>query len=134
MGYSELIDKLGALPDEKRAEVFDFVDYLATRFAIHRAPDVDHWTDLEFAERAMQQALRGMDDDPVIYGLEAQGLATGRGVGEAPGVVIAVADAIAAVGETRRGAPAQEVIGEAQAVGRARVGASRTVPYFSRSR
>ena len=29
---------------------------------------MDHWTDREFADMAMQQALRGMDDDPVIYG------------------------------------------------------------------
>jgi len=67
MGYAELIEKLETLPDEKRAEVFDFVDYLAARFASHRAPAVDHWTDREFADMAMQQALRGMDDDPVIY-------------------------------------------------------------------
>lgn len=68
MGYAELIEKLETLPDEKRTEVFDFVDYLAARFASHRAPAVDHWTDEEFADMAMQQALRGMDDDPVIYG------------------------------------------------------------------
>jgi hypothetical protein len=29
---------------------------------------MDQWTDEEFADMAMQQALRGMDDDPVIYG------------------------------------------------------------------
>ncbi|MCF7977432.1 hypothetical protein U5801_00030 [Lamprobacter modestohalophilus] len=68
MVYAELIEKLERLPDEKRAEVFDFVDYLAARFTSHRAPIVDHWTDQEFADMAMQQALRGMDDDPVIYG------------------------------------------------------------------
>ena len=68
MGYAELIEKLETLPDEKRTEVFDFVDYLAARFAGHRARAVDQWTDLEFAEMAMQQALRGMDEDPVIYG------------------------------------------------------------------
>lgn len=68
MGYPELIEKLEALPDEKRTEVFDFVDYLAARFASDRAPAVDQWTDQEFADMAMQQALRGMDDDPVTYG------------------------------------------------------------------
>ena len=67
MGYAELIDKLKALPDEKRTEVFDFVDYLAARFGSHRAPTADQWTDREFAEMAMQQALRGMDEDAVIY-------------------------------------------------------------------
>ncbi|MBK1724529.1 DUF2281 domain-containing protein [Thiocystis violacea] len=68
MSYAELIDKLKTLPDEKRTEVFDFVDYLAARFASHGAPAVDQWTDREFSGMAMQQALRGMDDDPVIYG------------------------------------------------------------------
>ena len=68
MGYAELIKKLETLPDEKRAEVFDFVDYLAARFASHRGLAMDQWTDEEFADMAMQQALRGMDDDPVIYG------------------------------------------------------------------
>ena len=68
MGYAELIEKLEALPDEKRTEVFDFVDYLAARCASHRDGAVDQWTDPEFADMAMQQAMRGMDEDPVIYG------------------------------------------------------------------
>ena len=50
MGYAELIEKLETLPDEKRTEVFDFVDYLAARFASHRAPALDQWTDREFAD------------------------------------------------------------------------------------
>ena len=29
---------------------------------------MDHWTDREFADMAMQLALRGMHDDTVIYG------------------------------------------------------------------
>lgn len=67
MGYAELIAKLETLPDEKRTEVFDFVADLAVRFASHRTPAVDQWTDREFADMAMRQALRGMDEDPVIY-------------------------------------------------------------------
>jgi hypothetical protein len=31
MGYSELISKLEALPREKQAEVFEFVDFLSER-------------------------------------------------------------------------------------------------------
>jgi hypothetical protein len=67
VGYAELIEKLETLPGEQQAEVFDFVDYLAARFAGHRAPALDQWKDREFADMAMQQALRGLDDDPVIY-------------------------------------------------------------------
>lgn len=67
MCYSNLIEKIKTLPDEKRAEVFDFVDYLTTRFALHSNSDMTEWTDQEFAELSMQQAMRGMEDDPVIY-------------------------------------------------------------------
>jgi len=31
MGYAELISKLEALPSEKRAEVFEFVEFFAAR-------------------------------------------------------------------------------------------------------
>lgn len=68
MGYADLIEKLETLPDEKRTEVFDFVDDLAALFAGHRDPTVDQWMNREFAEMAMQQALRGIDKDSVIYG------------------------------------------------------------------
>lgn len=33
MGYAELIEKLQNLPEEKRAEVLDFVDFLAARLS-----------------------------------------------------------------------------------------------------
>ena len=32
MSYAELIEKLQALPQDKQAEVFDFVEYLVARF------------------------------------------------------------------------------------------------------
>lgn len=67
MGYANLIEKLKTLPDEKQAEVFDFVDYLTARFARPPIPDTRDWTTDEFREMSMQQALRGMHDDPVIY-------------------------------------------------------------------
>ena len=31
MGYAELIERLQTLPENKQAEVFDFVEFLATR-------------------------------------------------------------------------------------------------------
>ncbi|MBI4755348.1 MAG: DUF2281 domain-containing protein [Betaproteobacteria bacterium] len=69
MGYAELIEKLQALPQEKQAEVFDFVDFLAGRFGTaHGAPLArTDWSDAQFAEFAMRQALRGMEDEPVSY-------------------------------------------------------------------
>ena len=67
MGYADLIEKLQALPAEKQAEVFDFVEFLATRFGKAKPFAHDEWSDAEFAEFAMGQALRGMEDEPVLY-------------------------------------------------------------------
>lgn len=38
MGYAELIERLQALPAEKQAEVFDFVEFLAGRNAMPAPP------------------------------------------------------------------------------------------------
>ncbi len=65
MGYVELIEKLQTLPREKQAEVFDFVEFLAARFS-GTSPDAD-WTDVNFSEFSLAQALRGMEDDAVTY-------------------------------------------------------------------
>jgi len=69
MGYAELISKLDALPREKRAEVFDFVEFLASRCDTTSGKQLSHaeWTDAEFSELSMRQALRGMEEDAVIY-------------------------------------------------------------------
>jgi hypothetical protein len=72
MGYAELIGKLQALPVDKRAEVFDFVEFLITRY---KGPDPQpvtgqdggEWTDASFSDFSMGQALRGMEGDPVTY-------------------------------------------------------------------
>ncbi|MBN2885875.1 MAG: DUF2281 domain-containing protein [Chromatiaceae bacterium] len=66
MSYTELVEKIKQLPGEKQREVFDFVDYLTLRFT-HSTPAIDTWNEQEFAELSMQQALRGMDDDPIVY-------------------------------------------------------------------
>ena len=69
MGYVELIEKIQELPAEKQAEVFDFVEVLAKRFS--KVKDTPYapgeWSDAEFSEFAMGQALRGMEDEPVLY-------------------------------------------------------------------
>lgn len=69
MGYAELIETIQNLPQDKRAEVFDFVEFLAAKSRVEsgRQHQPEEWTDGEFAELAMRQALRGMEDDAVIY-------------------------------------------------------------------
>ena len=68
MGYPELIEKLQALPQDKQAEVFDFVEYLVARFGSEAVGS--DWTDAEFKEMAFGQALRGLEEDPVTYGVQ----------------------------------------------------------------
>lgn len=70
MGYAELIEKLQALPEDKQAEVFDFVEFLTDRLAASGSGDKGEWTETGFASFAMSQALRGMEDDPVTYSRE----------------------------------------------------------------
>ncbi len=70
MGYAELIEKLQALPEDKRAEVFDFVEFLASRFASSGATEkreAGEWDEAGFSTFSFGQALRDMDDDPVVY-------------------------------------------------------------------
>jgi hypothetical protein len=69
MGYAELIETLQNLPQDKRAEVFDFVEFLAakTKKASTTQHKPEEWTGGEFAQFAMRQALRGMEDEVVIY-------------------------------------------------------------------
>lgn len=62
MGYQELIEKLEALPEEKRTEVFDFVDFLSAKFA-----EAGDWTTKDFRDFSLAQALAGLEDDPVTY-------------------------------------------------------------------
>lgn len=69
MGYAELIERLRALPQDKQIEVFDFVEFLSARSGSAGEGRDTHgdWTDAEFSNMAMTQALRGVEDDPVAY-------------------------------------------------------------------
>ena len=69
MGYAELIERLQALPRDKQAEVFDFVEFLCARFGSAGGVVLDHgdWTDAEFSKMGMAQAQRGIEDESVAY-------------------------------------------------------------------
>lgn len=69
MGYAELLKTVQSLPKEKQSEVFDFVAYLAARCGVATASVHDEWTEVEFAEFSMRQAVRGMEKDSVRYTL-----------------------------------------------------------------
>lgn len=69
MGYAELINRLESLPRDKQAEVFDFVEFLAARCGAptNKPSPYVEWTDAEFSELSMRQALRGMEEESVTY-------------------------------------------------------------------
>ncbi len=69
MGYAELINTLESLPRDKQAEVFNFVEFLAARCGTPTNKPFPHveWTDAEFSELSMRQALRGMEEESVTY-------------------------------------------------------------------
>lgn len=69
MGYAELISKMEALPRAKQAEVFEFVEFLSARCGTSTAKPLAHtdWTDAEFSELSMSQAMRGMEQETVTY-------------------------------------------------------------------
>jgi len=69
MGYAELMERLQSLPQDKQAEVFDFVEFLSAQCVKDQGQAHGEWSDVEFAAMAMAQALRGLEDDPVAYTL-----------------------------------------------------------------
>ena len=71
MGYAELLKTVQSLPKEKQTEVFDFVLFLAQRCGIAPESLREHadWTNAEYSEFSMQQAMRGMESDVTSYDL-----------------------------------------------------------------
>lgn len=69
MGYAELISKLEALPREKQTEVFEFVEFLSARCGTSTGKPIAHadWTDAEFSQLSITQAMRGMEQETVTY-------------------------------------------------------------------
>ncbi len=67
MNYATLINKLRVLPEGKQLEVLDFVEYLIDRFAQSTTPVLTEWSEREFSDLAMAQAMRGLEDEPVSY-------------------------------------------------------------------
>jgi len=67
MNYAVLIEKLQRLPADKQAEVLDYVDYLSHRFSQQGRADLTEWSECDFSDVSMAQAMRGLEDEPVLY-------------------------------------------------------------------
>jgi len=73
MGYAELIHlRLQTLPPEKQAEIYDFVEFIASRAVVPAAATrvPDDWSFTEFSRVSMTQAMRGLENDPVAYSVD----------------------------------------------------------------
>lgn len=72
MNSAQFFEKMQALPLDRQAEVFDFIEFLASRSITldNRQIADDDWTNAEFSQMAMSQAMRGMEEEPSIYTLE----------------------------------------------------------------
>ena len=67
MNYAVLVEKLQRLPAEKQAEVLDYVDYLTERFSQPGQAALTEWSERDYSDFAMAQAMRGLEDEPVLY-------------------------------------------------------------------
>ena len=58
----KIFKKTQSLPEDKQAEVLDFVDFLERKLALEE--------DREWAEFSLASALRGMEDEEELYTLD----------------------------------------------------------------
>jgi hypothetical protein len=54
------------LPPFQQQEVIDFVTFLEQRYVKKDSPHVE-WTDEQFQAMSVEQAMRGLEDEPDIY-------------------------------------------------------------------
>ena len=67
MNIAVLVEKLQGLPEEKQMEVFDFVDYLSSRFTPSEARIRADWDERDFSTLSLTQAIRGMEEESELY-------------------------------------------------------------------
>ncbi|MCX7084654.1 MAG: DUF2281 domain-containing protein [Methylococcales bacterium] len=66
-----IYEKINLLPDDKQQEVFDFIDFISSRYNKKQAITTnEELTDDIFVNFSMHHALRGIEDDPVSYSTE----------------------------------------------------------------
>lgn len=67
MQLEELIAKVSRLPSLRQQEVMDFVTFLEQRYGNAVDADSNEWTDAQFQMMSLDQAMRGLEDEPDIY-------------------------------------------------------------------
>ena len=69
MNVAEVIyEKINSLPDDKQQEVFDFIEFISSRYKKKQImPTNEELTDDMFVNFSMHHPLRGIEDYPVNY-------------------------------------------------------------------
>ncbi|MGC9387029.1 MAG: DUF2281 domain-containing protein [Hydrogenovibrio sp.] len=64
-----LLEKINRLPRDKREEVIDFISFLESRYARSDAElkGVAPWTGESYLSMSLDQAMRGLEDEPEMY-------------------------------------------------------------------
>lgn len=67
MRLDELIAKVRRLPAFRQQEVLDFVTFLEERYGGAEQDDQADWSDQQFHTLSVEQAMRGLEDEPDLY-------------------------------------------------------------------
>ncbi|MBS9402902.1 DUF2281 domain-containing protein [Halomonas sp. TRM85114] len=67
MQLEELIAKVSRLPTFRQQEVMDFVAFLEQRHGDSAQAEQADWSEQQFRAMSVEQAMRGLDDEPEIY-------------------------------------------------------------------
>ena len=67
MQLNELLSKVRQLPAARQQEVMDFVLFLEQQCRQSKPGMPSDWSDQAFNEMSVDQAMRGLEDEPEIY-------------------------------------------------------------------
>ncbi|WP_339801853.1 DUF2281 domain-containing protein [uncultured Marinobacter sp.] len=67
MQLDDLITKVSRLPPSRQQEVIDFVNFLEQRYGTEKKTEHSDWPENHFELMSIEQAMRGLEDEPEIY-------------------------------------------------------------------
>lgn len=67
MQLEELIAKVSRLSAARQQEVLDFVAFLEQRYGDEQDAEQADWSDQLFHTLSVEQAMRGLEDEPDLY-------------------------------------------------------------------
>ncbi|GHE20540.1 DUF2281 domain-containing protein [Halomonas urumqiensis] len=66
----ELVSRVSRLPPDRQEEVMDFIAFLEHRYGQRESLEQADWSESEFHAMSVDQAMRGLEDEPNIYSEE----------------------------------------------------------------